>query len=97
MRLDSDIVTLSSVSALRTATPEKAAGGKAPAAAAATSAADRVELSIGKNQLDRLKQTADSEPAFRSDKVAALRQQIADGSYQVAAGDVAGKLADWLR
>lgn len=100
MNLASDIVTLSSTGMLPAAGVGKAAGGKAPAAVAAAPAAsapDRVELTSGKSQLDQLKTAAANEPDFRSDKVAAIRQQLADGSYRVAAGSVAEKLAGWLR
>ncbi|WP_298266742.1 flagellar biosynthesis anti-sigma factor FlgM [Geobacter sp.] len=94
MTINGDIVSLSSVaSAGNTGAPRQAAGSARTTAAAAAAGADRVELSLGKAQVERLKQTAVGEPEFRAEKVAALKQQIQDGTYQIDTRAVAAKIA----
>lgn len=93
----SDVVSLSSAAAARSAAAEKqAAQVQAPAAGAAQSS-DRVELSLGKVQVERLKQTAPAEETVRADRVAALKRQVADGTYGVDGRFVAGKMLALFR
>lgn len=90
MQIDRDIVSLSSVGVPRTTTPKLEAGqaGKTEA----TPAAERVELSIGKAAIDRLKAAADNGESFRAERVAEIRQKMAEGSYRVDARSVASRM-----
>lgn len=97
MTITNDIVSLSSTAALRSPDVEKKAATVPPAAAEAVSASDRVELSLGKMQVERLKQIAPAEETVRADRVAAIKQQIADGTYQVDSRLVAGKMLALFR
>lgn len=93
MTIISDIVSLSGVASAKTmATTQQAAEGtKAPTAGAAAGP-DRVELSLGREQVERFKQTAAGEPEFRAGKVAAVKQQIQEGTYQIDSRAVAAKI-----
>jgi negative regulator of flagellin synthesis FlgM len=53
---------------------------------------DRVELSTRKGEIEKLDKAVNALPDVRSERVAALKQQIADGSYQVDPMDVAAKM-----
>lgn len=97
MTINSDIVSLSSVGAVRGATTERTQAPARTSTASAASAPDRVELSLGKAQVDRLRQVADTGAEFRAEKVAALKKQIQDGTYQVEAPAVAAKMAGLFR
>ena len=55
---------------------------------------DRVELSTRKTEIDKLKKTAESMPDVRTEKVEALKQQLADGSYKVEGVKVAEKMLE---
>lgn len=59
---------------------------------AATSKPDQVSLSGAAKELIKLKETVNSMPDVRADKVEALKNSIASGSYNVKGNDVAGKL-----
>ena len=97
MTITSDIVSLSSTAAVRSPSVEKqAASAQAPAAGAVTSP-DRVELSLGKMQVERLKQIAPAEGTVRPERVAALKRQVADGTYGVDSRFVAGKMLALFR
>ena len=53
---------------------------------------DEVVLSSEAGMLRDMKNIFNSIPDVREDMVAQIREQIADGSYQIACKDVAGKL-----
>ncbi len=53
---------------------------------------DRVSLSGAAHGFARLKETVNSMTDVRADKVEALKNSIASGSYNVKGDDVAGKL-----
>jgi len=53
---------------------------------------DRVELSTRKGEIEKLDKAVNALPDVRSERVAALKQQIADGSYKVDSKDVAAKM-----
>jgi len=55
---------------------------------------DRVELSTRKTQIEKLKKTVEAMPDVRSEKVAELKQQIANGSYRVDGIEVAQKMLE---
>ena len=57
-------------------------------------AADEVQLSTGAQSFSGLLQQLNGMEEVRTDKVEALSQQIADGSYDVAAENVASSLLD---
>jgi flagellar biosynthesis anti-sigma factor FlgM len=58
---------------------------------------DRVELSTRKGEIEKLDKAVKALPDVRSERVAALKQQIADGSYQVDPKDVAAKMLQSLQ
>lgn len=98
MTITNDIVSLSSTAAVRSADVEKKAAAAAPVSAAgAVASTDRVELSLGKMQVERLKQIAPAEETVRADRVAAIKQQVADGTYRVDSRLVAGKMLALFR
>ncbi len=55
---------------------------------------DRVELSTRKDEIEKLKNTVAAMPDVRSDKVAALKQQISAGTYRVDGVKVAEKMLE---
>lgn len=97
MTLINDVVSLSNTAAVRSPAVEKQTAPVQAPAAAAVSSADRVELSLGKVQVERLKQITPAEETVRADRVAALKQQMADGTYGVDGRFVAGKILALFR
>jgi negative regulator of flagellin synthesis FlgM len=97
MTITNDIVSLSSTAAVRSPAVEKQAAPAQAPAAGAVSSPDRVELSLGKMQVERLKQIAPAEETVRTERVAALKQQVADGTYGVDGRFVAGKMLALFR
>jgi negative regulator of flagellin synthesis FlgM len=97
MTITNDIVSLSSTAAVRSPDVEKKAAPVQAPAAGAVQSSDRVELSLGKMQVERLKQTPPAEETVRADRVAAIKQQIADGTYHVDSRLVAGKMLALFR
>lgn len=93
----SDVVSLSSTAAVRPAAVERQAPPAQAPAAGAVSSPDRVELSLGRIQVERLKQMAPAEETVRTDRVAALKQQVAGGTYGVDGRLVAGKMLALFR
>ncbi|HKZ16782.1 MAG TPA: flagellar biosynthesis anti-sigma factor FlgM [Geobacteraceae bacterium] len=55
---------------------------------------DRVELSTRKTEIEKLKNTVEAMPDVRTEKVEALKQQLADGSYRVESIKVAQKMLE---
>jgi negative regulator of flagellin synthesis FlgM len=55
---------------------------------------DRVELSTRKDEIEKLKNTVEAMPDVRSEKVAALKQQISEGTYRVDGVKVAEKMLE---
>jgi negative regulator of flagellin synthesis FlgM len=55
---------------------------------------DSVEISERASELARAKQVVEAAPEVRADKMAALKKQIADGTYDVPAEALADKLLD---
>jgi negative regulator of flagellin synthesis FlgM len=55
---------------------------------------DRVELSTRKTEIAELKKAVETMPDVRSEKVAALRQQISEGTYKVEGAKVAEKMLE---
>lgn len=97
MTITSDIVSLSSTAAVRPPAVEKQAAPDQAPAAGAVSSPDRVELSLGKMQVERLKQIPPAEETVRPERVAALKRQVADGTYGVDSRFVAGKMLALFR
>ena len=97
MTIINDTASLSSAAAVRSPAVEKQAAPATAPAAGAVSSTDRVELSLGKVQVERLKQVAPAEETIRTDRVTALKQQVADGTYAVDSRRVAGKMLALFR
>lgn len=96
MTIINDTVSLSSVGSVRTQAAERQPEpAKAPSAPSAGT--DRVELSSGLQEVERLKQAADAEAPVRAEKVAALRKQIEEGTYQVDSRAVAARMVGLFR
>jgi flagellar biosynthesis anti-sigma factor FlgM len=55
---------------------------------------DRVELSTQKTEIEKLKKSVESLLDVRSEKVAGIKQQIAEGSYRVDGVKVAQKMLE---
>lgn len=73
---------------------ESAAGGKAPSQAAADnlSAKDNVSLSPEAQTLGRVEQAMKKSPDVNEAKVAAIRQALAEGRYQVNSDRIAERM-----
>ncbi|MHA6196539.1 flagellar biosynthesis anti-sigma factor FlgM [Pseudomonas wadenswilerensis] len=83
---------------LRTGTSQEPAAKSAeqPAAASGTvQSGETVHLSHEAQQLQQVSDKLRDQPIVNSDRVAALKQAIADGSYQVDANRVASKLLNF--
>jgi negative regulator of flagellin synthesis FlgM len=59
-----------------------------------SSTEDRATLSSGSNSIGSLVSAAMSSPEVRSDKVAALQQQVQNGTYQLDPEQIAGSMID---
>jgi negative regulator of flagellin synthesis FlgM len=69
----------------------------AAAGGASLAPVDRVELSTSSRMIQKIQEAAQAAPDVRAEKVAALKKQVADGTYQVSSEDIAGKmLKDFL-
>lgn len=68
----------------------------APTAAGQTEAgpadADRIELSAAAKEMQAARQTLDELPAVRSDKVARLKAQIENGTYEINSRKIAASM-----
>jgi len=76
-----------------TSAAEKPAGGAE--AKPASASGETVHLSQEAQQLKTITDKLGQQPVVDSARVAQLKQAIADGSYQVDAGRVAGKMLDF--
>lgn len=74
---------------------EKAkSGAGSKAAPGSVGQSDSVEISERARELARAQQAVEAAPDVRADKVAELKQRIADGTYEVPAEALADKLLD---
>ena len=75
---------------------DKSQEGSAAAAAAAQTG-DHVTLTDSARSLQKIEEAVAKTPVVNADKVAAVKQAISSGTYQVDAGRVAGKLLQYER
>jgi len=61
---------------------------------AAVQGGDKVDLSINSGDIEQLKQTMQGMSDVRGERVAALKQSIADGTYSVDSKKVADKMLE---
>ncbi|MDH5298239.1 MAG: flagellar biosynthesis anti-sigma factor FlgM [Desulfobulbaceae bacterium] len=74
---------------------QKSSGSAASAKSASGStvvSGDRVELSAGSQEVRRMQEILQETPEVRADKVAELKRQIDEGSYEVDPQKVADKM-----
>jgi negative regulator of flagellin synthesis FlgM len=76
----------------RTNSPLPGAAGDAPKTNTSASTGDTVQLSPEAQRLQQAADKLNEQPAVDQERVAKLRQAIADGSYQVDSQRVAAKL-----
>lgn len=62
------------------------------AAKSGVQGADQVTLTNSARSLQKIEETIANTPVVNTDKVAAVKQQLSSGTYQVDSGRVAGKL-----
>jgi negative regulator of flagellin synthesis FlgM len=74
-----------------------AAASSTAAAAPAAPAADHVTLTGSALTLQKLSEAVAGAPVVNAEKVAAVKQSVQSGSYQVDAGRVADKLLNFER
>ncbi|HKW19059.1 MAG TPA: flagellar biosynthesis anti-sigma factor FlgM [Terriglobales bacterium] len=75
---------------------EKTASSRS-ANSSATAGADRAELSESDTNAGKLTTAALNSPEVRAERVAGLRAQLASGTYQVSAAQVADSLLNQMR
>jgi len=71
--------------------------GEAAAATAAAQTGDTVTLTSSARTLQKIEETVAKTPVVNSAKVAAVKQAINSGTYQIDAGRVADKLLQFER
>jgi negative regulator of flagellin synthesis FlgM len=71
--------------------------GEGSAAPAAAQANDHVTLTDSARSLQKIEEAVAKTPVVNAGKVAAVKQAISSGNYQVDAGRVAGKLLKYER
>ncbi|MFZ5760728.1 MAG: flagellar biosynthesis anti-sigma factor FlgM [Thermodesulfobacteriota bacterium] len=87
------------ISQIRTDTKvdvKKNRGAEGAAAKNAAAPADRVELSSGSRDVQKMKEILEQTPAMRMEMIEALKQQINEGTYRVDARDIADRMLDDL-
>ena len=72
-------------------------GEAAGANAAATQSTDQVTFTDSARSLQKIEETIAKTPVVNSSKVAAVKQAISSGTYQVDSGRVADKLLQFER
>ncbi len=55
--------------------------------------ADEIRLSMGARELQQLREAVNAAPDIREDRVAAIRRQLAEGTYEIDYRALAQKLA----
>ena len=73
-------------------TSENSSSGSAASLASAAEGADRVELSAGSLDVQKIKDVLAETPDVRIEKVKALKEQIERGQYSVDSREVADKM-----
>jgi negative regulator of flagellin synthesis FlgM len=68
---------------------------QAPASAGETSG-DKVEISNGTKDMQKMREILANTPAVRTEMVATLKRQIANGEYQVPSREVADRMLSSL-
>lgn len=53
---------------------------------------DRVELSSDSRMIRKIQEAAQAAPDVRAERVAALKEKIENGTYQVSSDEIAGKM-----
>ncbi len=71
---------------------DKTQGDGASSTASTTPAADQVTLTSSARTLQKAEETIAKTPVVNTQKVAAVKQQLASGTYQIDAGRVADKI-----
>ncbi len=71
---------------------DKPQNGASTAATSTTQRADQLTLTTGARSLQKLEETIANTPVVNTSKVAAVKQQLSAGTYQVDSGRVASKL-----
>ena len=96
MKIDSEQL-LSTVHRFKNETVAKGDASLDNVPGAVSQGSDRVELSRHKEKVEKLKTMMQMMPDSHNEKVSQIRQQIADGTYQVDAREVAGRMLDRWR
>jgi negative regulator of flagellin synthesis FlgM len=96
MKIDSEQL-LSTVHRFKNETVAKGDASSDTVQGAVSQGSDRVELSRNKEKIEQLKTMMQQMPDSHNEKVAQIRQQIADGTYQVDAREVAGSMLNRWR
>lgn len=76
---------------------DKSQGEAAAAGASTTQAGDTVTLTNSARSLQKIEEAVANTPVVNATKVAAVKQAINSGTYQVNAGQVADKLLQFER
>lgn len=71
---------------------KKGASRSKAARSGAGGAADRVELSVSREKIDRLTQTVAAMESGNAEKIQSIKEQIASGTYSVSGRAVAEKM-----
>ena len=71
--------------------------GEGSASAVAAPPKDHVTLTDSARSLQKIEEAVAKTPVVNADKVAAVKQAISSGTYQINAGRVAGKMLQYER
>ncbi len=71
---------------------DKAQSEASAAVTSGTRGADQVTLTSSARSLQKIEETIANTPVVNTQKVAAVKQQLNSGAYQIDSGRVAGKL-----